>query len=303
LADAGGIEVEPRYKVLDVELVTIVGRLDGGALVRGDPVMFADDVNSLVGPEVEAFDEDEGPPATEKAGADVGVALGGGPGGRITRTDELPVVLVGNEVDELVSAVRVPSNELDSGIGNGDRGRSDMEPSEFELVDVLELRVGATLEVIGDEALSEGTVEPVLARPSDVELSIGNGVRGRSEIDPSDLYTEETLRLAVGVGTEVVKFEKAIPLVVLFDTEELGIGKGVRGRSEIEPSKLEVEEMFRVNEGVELGFGKGVRGRSEMESSEVNEMFKAGDDVELGIGNGVRGKSEMDPREVEIEDV
>jgi hypothetical protein len=58
--------------------------------------------------------------------------------------------------------------------------------------------------------------------------------------------------------------------VVLFDTEELGIGKGVRGRSEMDPSDVDK---------------------------------KVGDGVELGIGNGVRGKSEMDPREVEIEDV
>lgn len=270
----------------------------GGALVVGGPVTFAEDVTALVSPDTEALNDVNGPPSTEKAGAEVEAVPAGGPGGTTTGAEELPV-LADSNVDELVGSVRVADKVLDSGIGNGDRGESAIEPSEFELVEAFKPRFGVALGSIADEALSEETMKPVLARPSDDELDIGKPVRGKSEIEPSELEVEDTLKLAVGVGIDVLGFENTTSLVVLFDSEELRIRNGVRGRSEIEPSELKVVYTLRLDDSVELGIGNGIRGRSEMDPSEVDETFIPGTGNELGTGNGVRGRSEIEPREVD----
>jgi hypothetical protein len=76
---------------------------------------------------------------------------------------------------------------------------------------------------------------------------------------------EDTFRLWLGVtlgGVESGEFDDgATEPVLTLEGDVLEVGKGVRGRSEIGPSELEVKETFI--DGVELGIGNGERPSSD----------------------------------------
>jgi hypothetical protein len=114
----------------------------------------------------------------------------------------LGVTLGGAVVDEFTGGTTDPLMvELVS--GNGERGLSEFVPIDPKLDVTFKLELGITLGGTVTEALVDGIADP-LTLVCRVELVIGNGERGLSELVPIERVLVETFELEDGMSTVVI---------------------------------------------------------------------------------------------------
>jgi hypothetical protein len=87
--------------------------------------------------------------------------------------------------------------------GNGERGLSELVPVDPKLEVTFKLELGITLGGTVTEALVDGITDP-LTLVCSVELVIGNGERGLSELVPIERVLVETFELEDGMITVVI---------------------------------------------------------------------------------------------------
>jgi hypothetical protein len=122
--------------------------------------------------------------------------------------------------------------------GKGERGSSELVPVEPKLEVMFKLALGVTLGGAVTEKFEDCTIDTLILAGV-VELVIGNGERGCSELVPVEPRLEVIFELALGVmlgGTVTDEFKDCTTdALVLAGGVELVRGKGERGSSELVP--------------------------------------------------------------------
>jgi hypothetical protein len=188
-------------------------------------------------------------------------------------------------------------NAVELGIGNGKRGASELVPIDAVLIVAFTLGLGVMLGTAGTVIFVDGTMLPV---GSVAELGMGNGILGASEFVPIELKGTVKLELGLGVilgiaGTEEFEDGTGVPLLATIGADELGIGNGIRDVSELVP--IELEGTVPLKPGLGVALGKKVTVIVVFVNGGA-PLSTAGTD-ELGMGNGIRGASELVPIELE----